>query len=512
MKNKIIALLFVAVTLFAVSSCKLDVAPTDAISTASLLNTSDGLLNVTNGSYSLFKDNVSFGGFVDQNNMYLRQYFQMADFASDDIVCASVTEDPLFYSFTQTHSPDQANSRYFWYISYKIISSTNTVLELTTNTTNDDAATKQLIGENYFLRALCNLNLLRFYAQPYSINPSAPGIIIRESTSESSIKARSTVKECYDFVLSDLKKAASLMNNPRGPQYASKAAAWALLSRVYLYMEDNNNTIAYADSVITSGNYHLATSDAFASADLTKSYFATASSSPETIFLIAFTDKDNKGKFGSIASMIYSDGSSGWGEEFASQSIRDVMADHKEDVRWHYIDTLSDGNGGVVKKNGIETYYITKFSFQNGDPNLSSPVMLRLAEIYLNRAEAYAKAGNDTKALEDVDMIRKNRGLENSLYGGELPSGSTALDVVLKERRIELAFEGQRTIDVYRNKLTLNRTYWGYHLPGLVATDIDLSKQPSGYDKMLTSYTNPRIIYFIPVDERLANPLCEQNP
>jgi hypothetical protein len=137
--------------------------------------------------------------------------------------------------------------------------------------------------------------------------------------------------------------------------------------------------------------------------------------------------------------------------------------------------------------------------------------MLRLAEMYLNRAEANAKAGNDAEALADVDMIRANRGLENALYNGELPNGQTALDVVLKERRIELAFEGQRAIDVYRNKRTLNRTYWGYHLPGLVATDIDLSKEPSGYDKMLIEYTNPRIIYYIPVDEILANPLCKQN-
>ena len=58
MKNKILALLFIVGTLFAVTSCELDVAPTDAISTSSLLSTSDGLLNVTNGSYALLKDNI----------------------------------------------------------------------------------------------------------------------------------------------------------------------------------------------------------------------------------------------------------------------------------------------------------------------------------------------------------------------------------------------------------------------------------------------------------------------
>lgn len=506
MKNKITALLFIIGVLVWTTGCKLDVAPTDAINTSSLLNTSDGLLNVTNGSYALLKDNIEFGGYVDQNNNYLRQYFQMSDFASDDITCAQVTEDPLFYSFTTTHSPDQANSRFFWYISYKIINSTNTVIELTENSADKDAATKQLIGENYFLRAFCHFNLLRLYAKPYSIDPEAPGVIIRKSTSDDAQMARSTVKECYDFVISDLQKAAAFMDASRGPQYASKEAAWAMLSRVYLYMEDNTKTISYADSVINSGKFTLETVEGF------KGYFPSAASSTETIFLVAFTTADNKGKFGSISSMIYSDGNSGWGEEFASQSLRDLMAPHPEDVRWSYIDTLSDGNGGVVKKNGIETYYITKFSNQGGDPNLSSPVMFRLAEMYLNRAEAYAKSGNDAGALADVDNIRSNRGLENALYNGVLPGGSSALDVVLKERRLELAFEGHRVFDVYRNKRNMDRSYWGYHLTGLVATDIDLTKIPQGYANEIVDWTSPRIIYFIPVDEILANPLCTQNP
>ncbi len=506
MKNKIITLLFITSILMWNTGCRLDVAPTDAINTSSLLSTSDGLLNVTNGSYALFKDNIEFGGFVDQNNNYLRQYFQMSDFASDDITCAQVTEDPLFYSFTLTHSPDQANSRFFWYVSYKIINSTNTVIDLTSQLQNPDAATSQLIGENYFIRAFVHFNLLRFYAKPFSIDPTAPGVIIRQSVNEDAKKARSTVQECYDFVISDLKKAASLMNASRGPQYASKEAAWALLSRVYLYKEDQTNTIAFADSVINSGKFQLETAEGF------KTYFPDAAASTETIMLIAFTSADNKGKFGSIASMIYSDGNSGWGEEFASQSIREEMAPHPEDVRWSYIDTLVDENGAIVQKNGIETFYIKKFSGQGGDPNLSSPVMFRLAEMYLNRAEAFAKSGETDKALADVDVIRSNRGLENALYNGVLPGNTTALDVVLKERRLELAFEGHRALDVYRNKRNMDRSYWGYHLPGLVATDIDLTKKPQGYANELVEWTNPRIIYFIPVDEVLANPLCIQNP
>jgi len=137
--------------------------------------------------------------------------------------------------------------------------------------------------------------------------------------------------------------------------------------------------------------------------------------------------------------------------------------------------------------------------------------MFRLAEMYLNKAEAEAKLGKTSEALDDVDMIRENRGLEGSLYNGTVPSGATALDVVLKERRIELAFEGQRVFDVFRNKKTLDRTYWGYHLPGLKETDIDLSKTPTGYPNMITQPTDPKVIYYIPIDEIQTNTLCTQN-
>jgi hypothetical protein len=314
------------------------------------------------------------------------------------------------------------------------------------------------------------------------------------------------VEEVYKQIIDDGLKAADLMNQPRGVTYASKEAAWALLSRAYLYEEDNADCVEYATKVISSGKFTLTTATSY------PNMFANAAQSSGTIFCIAFTAKEDYGKFGSIASMVYSDGNSGWGEEYASQSLRDLMTAHPEDVRWKYIVPLKDDGGNLVKKNGIETYYITKFSFQDGSPTLSSPIMFRIAEMYLNRAEANAKLGKTQAALDDVDLIRKNRGLQNSLYNGKVPQGSTLLGVVLKERRIELAFEGQRTFDVFRNKLPLDRDYWGYHLPGLKETDIDLSKKPVGYADEVIQPTDPRIIYYIPIDEIQTNKLCTQNP
>ena len=503
MKTKIIIIL--ALYAFITGSCSLVTEPSDAITTSSLTDSPSGLKNAVNGAYSLFKDRVSFNGTTDLNNMYLRQYFQLSDFSADDIVCAQVTTDPLFLSFSLNHSPAQTNVRYFWYISYKIINNANTVIEAVEKSGNSDSATKQLLGECYFLRAFSHFNLVRLFAKPYNQDANGPGVILRTNLSDPSHKARATVAEVYASVIADAEKAADLMTVPRGVGYASKEAAWALLSRVNLYKEDNAKAIDYSTRVINSGRFTLQTSATY------PALFANALTSGETIFSIAFTEIDDYGKSGSIASMIYSDGNSGWGEEFASSSIRSLMSAHPEDVRWSYIVPLKDASNNPVKKNGIETYYITKFSFQNGRPGLSSPIMFRLAEMYLNRAEALAKTGQTGPALNDIDEIRENRGLQASLYNQVVPAGSTILDVVLNERRIELAFEGHRNFDVYRNKRNLDRTYWGYHIAGLKETDINLSAQPASSANLIVQYTNPRTIYFLPIDEILSNPLATQN-
>ncbi|GAO41134.1 RagB/SusD family nutrient uptake outer membrane protein [Flavihumibacter petaseus] len=503
MRNHITILCLLCILL---NGCIKDVAPSDALATETLTATVEGLTNAVNGAYALFKDHIVFSGTTNQNNMYLRQYYHLSDFASDDIVCGQVTTDPLFLSFSLDHSPAQTNTRYFWYVSYKIINDANTVIEAAEKNNSDDPTVRQLLGECYFLRAFCNFNLVRFFARPYTQDPSSPGIILRQSTADAALKERSSVGEVYDAILSDAQKGADLMEKQRGVQYASREAAWALLSRVYLYQEDNENAAKYAGQVIDGGRFNLATAATF------PSLFSNAAASTETIFCIAFTTIDDYGKFGSIASMIYSDGNSGWGEEFASPSLLSLMNEHQEDVRWSYIIPLKDGDGNMVKKNGLETWYISKFSGQNNSPTLSSPVMFRLAEMYLNRAEALAKQGNTAAALDDLDMIRKNRGLEGSLYDQQLPAGQTALETVLNERRIELAFEGHRVFDVYRNNMSMDRSYWGYHLPGLKETDIDLSKTPTGYANMILPPTDPRVIYYIPIDEVQTNTLCTQNP
>ena len=502
---KIKTLSIIALGALLLNSCDLVVDPSDSLTTGNLVNTSDGLQNALNGAYSLFKDRVEFNGVVSSNNMYLRQYYQLADFAGDDIVNGQVTTDPLWYSFTRDHTPTQANTRFFWYISYKIINTANTVIEAIEKEGAGNPNTEQLLGECYFLRSFAHFNLVRFFAKPYTHDPEAAGIILRLATDEPSAKARATVREVFESIVNDAERAASLMNTTRGSQYASKEAAWALLSRAHLYMENHDKTIEYADKVINSGRFSLSSTSSY------QNLFPNAVTSPETILCIAFTNVDDYGR-GSIASMLYTDGNSGWGEEFASQSLRDLMEEQPEDVRWTYIEEAKDGSGNARRLNGIPIYYIKKFSYQDGNPNLSSPIMFRLAEMYLNRAEAKAKSNQPKEALDDIDILRTNRGLSGKLYEGNTPAGLSVLQAVWNERRIELAFEGHRSFDLSRNKQNLVRDYWGYHLIGLKESDINLSTKPTGYANILVDWQSPRNIYHIPIDEIISNELITPNP
>ena len=114
-------------------------------------------------------------------------------------------------------------------------------------------------------------------------------------------------------------------------------------------------------------------------------------------------------------------------------------------------------------RNTYPKFYVTKFGYQNGSPTLSSPVVLRWAEVILNAAEAYARDGDATHALEFVNAIRTRAGIPaTGMFSTSNMHGyANAIDVVMDERRMELAFEGHRMFDVYRNKKDMDRKYPG---------------------------------------------------
>ena len=110
-------------------------------------------------------------------------------------------------------------------------------------------------------------------------------------------------------------------------------------------------------------------------------------------------------------------------------------------------------------------FMMRKFAEQPGHVQLSSPVMIRWAEVILNRAEAKAKTDDEAGALEDINVLRRRAGLpDEAMYtmGNYTEYGYTSvLDAVLEERNLELCFEGHRAIDLYRNNMPIDRRYPG---------------------------------------------------
>ena len=138
-------------------------------------------------------------------------------------------------------------------------------------------------------------------------------------------------------------------------------------------------------------------------------------------------------------------------------------------------------------------FYITKCSREGEDSHLHSPVISRLAEIYLNRAEAEAKLGNYSAALSDLNQVR-TRSLPSAAYSSlDATTAATRID---KERQLELAFQAERSYDVFRNGGSLVRRYPGAHHQ---TEDI--------------ASTDYRVIYFIPQNAINSYPgKLTQNP
>ena len=194
-------------TVAAVASCELNIIPTDALTGTQIKGTSDGLVSLVNGGYAQFKD-IPSG--ESSNNWYLRQFYQLSDFASNDIVCGYKTEDDLINSFRYNdRASEKSNINSFWEVSYKIIYGSNVAIQMA-DEKGSDPVTNYLKGECYFLRAFATHNLVRLFARPYSAaNSSLPGVILRESSADGAPKTRATMAETYDYIISSLKKAAS---------------------------------------------------------------------------------------------------------------------------------------------------------------------------------------------------------------------------------------------------------------------------------------------------------------
>ncbi len=175
-------------------------------------------------------------------------------------------------------------------------------------------------------------------------------------------------------------------------------------------MENNDKAIEFSTKVIDSNKFSLVTADNYLES------FYNSYNSDESIFVMKHVLQDDRGS-GSIGSMYLTDRGIGWGECISVTAPRTLLEAHPEDVRNTLIKPQYEADGiTVAKRNGIPKYFVTKHSYQDNVVTLNSPHVIRLAEMYLNRAEANAKEGNDQLALDDANVIRERAGITGAEF------------------------------------------------------------------------------------------------
>ncbi|MCL1974128.1 MAG: RagB/SusD family nutrient uptake outer membrane protein [Bacteroidetes bacterium] len=332
-----------------------------------------------------------------------------------------------------------------WSTAYYVISCANNVidnLEGKTSTTVDQQDLDNLHAECLFLRALGHFDLVRLYALPYTYQPDGPGIPYIFHSESDAKPARNTVKEVFDYIVADLKEAENLMD----PGYVRSAvsdpastctrpAIQALLSRAYLYMGQWQNAADYATKVITNSKFKMWNPDQCLTV-----WGQDVPSSGEVIFEIYGARSNSYDPFWEGVS--YMTDPTGYADCAASNDL--VFLYNDDDVRSNLFRGVDDVDN---------LFWTTKYRGKGrAAPDVTNLVVLRLSEMYLNRAEALVNGANvaGATAVSDLNVITSNRNA--TAYLAVTP------DDVFIERRKELAWEGHLWFDLARCKKSMVRT------------------------------------------------------
>lgn len=402
------------IIIIALSSCAkvLDVDPTQSISPEEALKDKTGVERAINGSYSTLQYVGSYG----------RYQVIVSDLAADNLDWIATSVD---YSEFAANDINAGNSIIdgIWTANYDGINRVNNVLHKLPGIPDATAAEKAVFeGEALFLRALFHFNLANFFGGvPIKTTPTLDLSNIDQ--------ARNTADEVYLQVIDDLKIAVEQLPESVEAGRASSFSAAALLARVYLtrfqisgIQEMADKAIEMADKVINEGGFTLAPNYA----DLFNG------NNTEPIFQVVF-DAQNYNRLAqnffpiSLSGLYIIAPSPGFMTSFDSiDSVRFVNT--------AMIDTL-------------DKPYCNKYrDIVTGTDRV---LVLRLAEMYLIKAEALAYTNGDVEEIKsNINVVRTRAGLPDT-EANDIESLKLAIE---NERRHEFAFEGQRWQDLVRTK------------------------------------------------------------
>jgi hypothetical protein len=274
---------------------------------------------------------------------------------------------------------------------------------------------------------------------PYTTNKDALGVPVVLVT-ENGKPARNTVAEVYDQIVKDLTEAEGLMSADYSRGFtdatagANKLTIEAFMSRVYLYMGNWQKAADYATLVINSGKYKLLSGDDY----LAMFTASTAPKDGEVIFEMYSSKSNGYWDESGWTQMSYITSASGSADICATNQL--VALYGKGDVRLKLFE----------QKNSTD-WFCLKYAGKAGSiaPKENNSILIRLSEMYLNRAEAISRGAtiSGVSADTDIQTLLAKRGVEST--------GATTTSI-LQERRKELAFEGQYFYDAKRAGITVN--------------------------------------------------------
>ncbi|HPG32612.1 MAG TPA: RagB/SusD family nutrient uptake outer membrane protein [Lentimicrobium sp.] len=436
--NKWIYMLLIF-ALFSFSSCKdyLEFPPEGTIPAEGFFETQEHAEQSVNSIYAHLRgwEMVSFA------------YIIMQEVTSDNSQKGSVTGDASFINDYDnfTFTPSQFVIKDYWAGRYRGINLCNQSITNIPAITMDEGLKSRLIAEAKFLRALIYFDLVRAYGDiptPTQV-PVGP-----------EINFRTPKDQVYSLIESDLLDAISVLpdsydNANKGR--ATSGAAKGLLSKVYLYMERYADAERLAGEVISSGKYALLP-------DFYDVFRVPAENGPESLFEIqAQQVEGNDGvSFCQHAEVQSVRGQWGWGFNIPTDDLAaafDAAGDteRKAATILYKGDVTPDGDFiiGVNALEGVSTPRYNAKAYFPSSQQLVGPYgsgqnirVLRYSEILLIQAEARVRQGNSSGAAAPLNEVRSRAGLA--------AINSPTLDDILKERRLELAMEGDRFFDLVR--------------------------------------------------------------
>ena len=427
-----------------------------------------------------------------------------------------IADNFIFFLNVSSSSPNT-----IWNSTYYTLSRANRVITFASKIVPTDAADKELISrlkaEALIVRSLCNIKLISCYSlNPKNDNDLAGVLIDKIITSTDANLSRSQNGQFYSLIHSDLDNALSIYSSLILPSpyigasvalYPNKNLAKALKARAYALKGDYPNAEIWANEVITNSGITLANATNY------NSIFHTDSEpvNTEVIFRLKRTlQQSTQGS--NIGNGYASVNTTATGSAFyeVGRSLFNILNSTPTDIRLstiiHPTSTIDPGYATSPNFLNTDKLILGKHRGTAGSGNLNSDFKIcRLSEMYFIRAEARVFA-ND---LPGAALAIKNILDKRFPVAQALPIYSTPTDAwkdILKQRRIEFAFEGYRFIDLKR-------------LGALAGVGVD--RDPADYSSSSNNYpagnpvnlpiTSYKWALPIPQEELNANPGIQQN-